>query len=143
MIGDWVMSQTGGIWVNGRGSAIGLIEDDGTILAGVLFDSYNGASCCMHVAARPGARWLNRGYLWTCFAYPFLQLKVKKLIGLVGANNLKARAFDEHLGFTLEATLTDAHPSGDLLIYSMTKDQCRWLNIKVPSYGKTICTAAA
>ena len=107
-------------------SAIGL-EQDGEIIASVVYDNYNKASICMHVAAVPGARWMTKEYLYAAFAYPFLQLKVEKIIGLVGSQNLVAQRFDEHLGFTVEAKVTNAHPEGDLLIYSMAKGDCRWL----------------
>jgi len=104
------------------------------MLAGVLFDSYNGASVCMHVAAVEGKRWMTRDYLWLSFALPFMQWNVKKIIGLVGSANTAAREFDENLGFVLEATLKDAHPDGDLLLYTMRRDQCRWLNIKLRNW---------
>lgn len=104
------------------------MEEEGEITAGVLFDSYNGASVCMHVAANPGKRWMNREMLWYAFAYPFLQLRVKKILGIVASADHHTRKFDEHLGFVLEATLKDAHPQGDLLLYTMTREQCRWLD---------------
>jgi len=109
--------------------AIGL-EEDGELIAGVLFDNYNGASICMHVAALPGKRWLTREFLWYCFYYPFMELKVKRVTGLVPESNLVARRFDEHLGFELEARLKDAAPDGDVLVYRMFKDDCRFLEKK-------------
>lgn len=142
-VGHWIMARTDGAWAPGQGRAIGL-EENGRLIAGVAFDSFNGASCCIHVAAVPGKRWMNREFLWVTFAYPFLQLNVKKLLGPVGSLNVEARAFDEHVGFVLEAALKDAHPDGDLLVYSMTRDQCRWLNIKrYAPHGKTQSTTSA
>jgi hypothetical protein len=105
---------------------IGVMED-GRILAGVKLDQWNGASICMHVAAIPGKRWMTRELLFASFDYPFNQLGVRKILGLVSASNTAARAFDEHLGFEVEATLKDAAPDGDLLVYSMTRDRCRFL----------------
>jgi RimJ/RimL family protein N-acetyltransferase len=109
--------------------AIGL-EEDGELIAGVLFDNYNGASICMHVAAVPGKRWMSREYLWYCFYYPFMELKVKRITGLVPESNLAARRFDEHLGFQLEARLKDAAPDGDVLVYRMMKADCKFLEMK-------------
>lgn len=106
--------------------AIGLEEND-QLIAGVLFDNYNGASICMHVAAVPGKRWMTREFLWYCFYYPFMELKVKRITGLVPESNLVARRFDEHLGFKLETRLEDAHPDGDVLVYKMMKSDCRFL----------------
>jgi RimJ/RimL family protein N-acetyltransferase len=59
-----------------------------------------------------------------------VQLGVKRITGIVAESNLAARKFDEHIGFVLETRLKDAHPQGDLLIYVMTPDQCRWLALK-------------
>ena len=122
-VGPWVCTRTGGEYSGGV--TIGM-ERDGVLVAGVLFDNFNGRSMAMHVAAE-GASWLNRQYLSTAFAYAFRQMKVAKLIGLVDETNAAARRFDEHLGFRLEARITDAAPKGDLLIYSMTPAECRFL----------------
>jgi hypothetical protein len=133
-LGPWICDRLGTEWLSGRGSCIGL-EEAGEIVAGVLFDSCNGASVMMHVAAIPGKRWMTRELLWICFDYPFNQLGVKKIIGLVASRDESVIAFDTHLGFVHEATLKDAHPSGDLLLLTMTRAQCRWLHMRSP-YGK-------
>ena len=52
---------------------------------------------------------------------------MKRITGIVASSNEAARKFDEHLGFELEAILLGAHPDGDLLVYKMTADKCRWL----------------
>jgi len=123
MVGRWVCERTGGTYT--EGTAIGL-EKDGKLIAGVLYDHFNHASVQMHVAAE-GHGWLDREYLWFCFYYPFEQLGVKIIIGLVAGDNFRARRFDEHLGFVLHTKIPEAHPTGDLCIYTMRKDQCRWL----------------
>lgn len=97
----------------------------GQIVGGVLYTECNGVNVLMHVAGE--GNWLSRKMLQLCFEYPFKHLKVRRVTGIVISNNLEARKFDEHLGFRLEATLKDAHPEGDLLIYCMTAAECRWL----------------
>lgn len=138
VFGPWLMERvSGGKWIPGRGSTIGLWEDGKGPIAACLYESCNGAMVLGHLAG-DGKRWMNREYLWYCFHYPFNELKVNKIIGLVNSDNLEARKLDEHMGFTLEATLKDAAPNGDLLIYSMTRDQCRWLNLKGKRIVETI-----
>lgn len=127
-IGKWVAERTDGQYREG-GKCIGL-EQDGKLIAGVLYDSYNGASICMHVAIEGR---LNKELLWFAFYYPFEQLKVNVIIGIVPEGNMKARKFDEHLGFRLKVRIPDADPSGDLLIYTMHKHECRWLHVKTES----------
>lgn len=122
-VGTWVCERTDGEYTGGVG--IGL-EENGELIAGVLFDNYNGRSISMHVAAT-GKRWMNKAYLFACFHYPFMHLKVNKIIGLVDSTNLEAQRFDEHLGFSKEALIRDAGKIGDLIIYSMTRPECRFL----------------
>ena len=93
----------------------------------------------MDVASEPGKHWATREFLWMVFHYPFDQLQCKRVSGVVAADNLPARKFNEHLGFTLEATLADAHPQGNLLIYRMMREDCRWLKFRrASSYGQEI-----
>lgn len=124
-IGPWVCARAGGTYFPGACQGIGL-ERDGELIAGVLYDQFNGRAIQMHVAA-VGRRWLNREYLRICFDFPFNQLKVQKLIGLVDSTNADALRFDQHLGFVEEARLTDAGSKADLIILTMTRQQCRWL----------------
>jgi RimJ/RimL family protein N-acetyltransferase len=138
-VGEWVTLRTGGLY-EGSGAGIGL-EQDGRLIAGVLYDNYNGRSIAMHVAAE-GGDWMTREYLRVCFDYPFRQLGVCKIIGLVDSTNTAARRFDEHLGFVLEHTIIDAGRKGDLCIYSMTPEQCRFLSLK-ERHGKQIKSTAA
>jgi len=56
---------------------------------------------------------------------------VNKILGYVGSGNVAAQRFDEHIGFKREAVIQGAHPDGDLIIYSMTKEQCPWLKIQL------------
>jgi RimJ/RimL family protein N-acetyltransferase len=104
------------------------LERDGELVAGVVYEGFNGRNMWMHVAAQPGARWLTRAYLRTCFAYPFVQCGVDRVSGYVNASNTAARRFDEHLGFEQEAVLRGAAPDGgDVIIYVMQKEDCRYV----------------
>ena len=105
------------------------LQKDGRLIAGVLYDDFNGSNVWMHVAAEPGKRWLTREYLQACFAYPFNQLGVRRITGWVEASNTDARRFDEHLGFKQEAVLTGAaRDGGDVIIYRMFKEECKYVH---------------
>lgn len=136
-VGAWIQAHGGGFYRDGA-SCIGL-EKDGELIAGVLYDYFNGASIYMHVAAGV-MNWLDRQYLGVCFWYPFVQLKCKVVIGLVPEKNHKARRFDEHIGFKLTAVIPEGHPDGDLLIYTMRKEDCRWIR---KEHEQTVRAAAA
>jgi RimJ/RimL family protein N-acetyltransferase len=110
--------------------ALGL-EENGELIAGVVFNWYTGPSICMHVAAEPGKRWLTRDFLFRVFAYPFLQLKCSRVTGLVRTDNLAAQRFDEHLGFVREGVIRKGATDGtDFILYGMLKEECRWLELK-------------
>jgi RimJ/RimL family protein N-acetyltransferase len=124
-VARWVCERVGGSYDPGSMTALGL-ERDGVLIAGVMFDHYNGRSVAMHVAG-DGGHWMTREFARACFGYAFNQLRVGKVLGFVDSTNTAARRYDEHLGFVLEATITGAGKTGDLLIYSMTPQQCRWI----------------
>jgi RimJ/RimL family protein N-acetyltransferase len=108
-------------------SAAGIgIKQDGQLIGGVIYDDFNGSNIWAHVAGIPGKRWGNRAFLYTCFAYPFIQLKCQRITGWVEASNLDARRFDEHLGFKQEAVLKHAaKDGGDVIIYVMHREDCK------------------
>lgn len=114
----------------GDAAAIGL-EEDGRLIAGVVYNIYNGPSICMHVAAESGKRWLNRDFLFAAFAYPFIQLGCFRVTGLVRADNIEAKRFDEHLGFKQEGVIRKGASDGtDMILYGMLKEECRWLGVR-------------
>lgn len=122
---QWVYEAVGGHYVSG---CVGIgLERDSALVAATAFDGYNGAQILMHVRVDdPQA--VTREFIWFSFWYPFEQLKVRRVTGLVPKKNKAARSLDEHLGFKLEATLKAAHPTGDLLVYRMFRDECRFLS---------------
>jgi RimJ/RimL family protein N-acetyltransferase len=127
-VGEWVCERLGSHFHPKLSTAIGL-ESEGKLVAGVLFDNYLHNSIAMHVAG-DGGHWMTREFALACFGYAFNQLKVFKILGYVDSANTAARRYDEHLGFRLEYSIAGAGKHGDLCIYSMTRDQCRFLEQK-------------
>lgn len=124
LVGDWVCARTGGSgFVEGR--AIGY-ERRGELVAGVVIDHFNGASACMHVAAS-GKYWLTREFIHVVFDYVFRQLGLNVVIGLVPSWNTQALRFDLNLGFVEKCRIPGAVPQGDLVVLTMSREQCRWL----------------
>lgn len=125
---DWVARNMN------RGEGYGLSqgigwERNGELIAGVVYNEYNRVNINMHVAAK-GKHWLNRTFLWTAFDYPFNQCGVKRITAFIEDENEEAIRFDEHLGFEYETRMKGAYANGDLLIYVLWKDKCRWLDLK-------------
>lgn len=135
VIGPWVYQQIGtGDYLPKSGSAIARVRDN-EIIAGAVYERFNGVSVVASIAGS-GRGWMNRLFLSMIFDYPFNQLKVRRITAFVDASNARAKRINEHLGFEQEAILHDAHPNGDILVYRMTADKCRWL--KELPYESTI-----
>lgn len=98
----------------------------GQIRGAVWLENYNGASALIHVAGE-GRRWLSKAFAEAVFHYTFNVLGCKKLIGIVREVNQDARRFDEHLGFKRECLIEDADPEGGLIIYSLKREDCKFL----------------
>lgn len=136
LVGPWVAERSGGTWTPGGAVTIGLFDEDKGLLAGVIYENWNYANIFMHVAAVDGARWLTREFAWFVAYYPFNQLGCKRVSGLTPSSNARARKFNEALGFKQEAILKDAAPDGDLILYYMRREDCRWLKLKDKPHGK-------
>ena len=130
IIGPWVAERTGGSWTPGRGTAIGRVEN-GKILAGVLYEDWNGVNLVCHIAGE--GNWANRQFLNVIFDYPFNQLKVKRLTAPIASTNAKSINLVTNMGFELECTLTQSTPDGDMFLFRMFRDECKYIR---GNYGK-------
>lgn len=131
-VGPWICERAGGQWLPGM-RTVGA-EKDGELVAGVLYAEYNGVHCFVTIAAAGGS-WLTPRLLWYIFRYPFIELKCRRLTALVNDDNSRSEAFVKDLGFSLESKLEGASPTGDILVFRMMKDDCRWLNLE-KRYGQ-------
>ena len=96
------------------------------LLGGVIFTGYTGVSMALHCASFD-VRWFDRDMCWMTFHYPFDQLGVRKITATIPSGNLKSLLFTKKLGFVEEVRIADIFPDGDLVLVSMKRDDCRWL----------------
>lgn len=123
----WVAKRTNEFGNFGTDIGIGQVKD-GVLVAGVAYADWNGPNIVCHIASDGSKRWATREYLRVIFDYPFRQLGCGRITALVGEGNSASRNFVQHLGFEPETTLRAAHPTGDLLVYAMFKESCRWIS---------------
>ena len=116
--------------------AIGL-ERHGEMVAGVVYENWNGRSFVCHIVVQG---LLTPAYLAAIFHYPFVHCGADKIIAPVAESNEESIRFVKKLGFRLEAQLLDAHPDGSLLLFTMTPEQCRFIEAK---YARKIRQLAA
>ena len=122
---SWVMNRCAPVVATPDAVGLGW-EHNERIVAGVMYEEYTEASIHATIAVESGSV-IQRGFLWAMFDYPFRQVGVKKIIVQMSSANEASENLARHLGFTLEARIKDAYLDGDRLIYTMTKDNCKWL----------------
>lgn len=110
----------------GQFEAIGL-ERNGKPIAATIYHDYTRANILMSFAAIPGRRWLTREYLRAIFRYPFVQLGVRRVTGVIASRNSDSLRFAHKLGAKFEGTLKHALPDDDLVVMGILKEDCRWL----------------
>ncbi len=132
LVGPWVYQRTGGDWIPNRGTAIGKIQD-GALVAGALYEDWNGVNITCHIAGE--GNWADRTFLAVIFDYPFNQLGVQRITAPICSTNSKSIDLVTKMGFNQEAKLRGATSKGDLLLFSMFKNECKYLRGK---YGKVI-----
>jgi RimJ/RimL family protein N-acetyltransferase len=137
MVADWVADRVPEMEIGDSPyTAIGLVNDGGVLVGGVVYTNYTRTDIHMHIALT-GRRVLTRWFIGECFRYPFVQLGVKRVTGLVAASNEAARRFDEHMGFKQEGVLRHYMPDGDdCIVYGMLREECRWLTAGVVKNGR-------
>ena len=123
LVGPWV-SKIVDTSLCDRMSSLGWLNSEGKLTAGVVYDHYTFASIAATIAIEGT---INRQFLRAIFDYPFNQLRVKKVVAYVAESNLRSIRFLKKAGFKREAVLKDIYEDGDMYVYTMTREQCRWI----------------
>lgn len=123
IVGPWVARRVGLVWNPATATAIGLARRD-EMIAGVIYEGWNGASFSCHIAVEG---LMTPRYLSAIFHYPFVHCGARKIIAPVSESNARSIRFVQKLGFRKEAQLLDAHPDGSLLLYTMEREKCRFI----------------
>lgn len=118
-----------------------MLFDDNHLCAVTMYTDYTGGNVSMHIASDGSKRWMTRAFLRASFAYPFEQLGVRRVTGLVAVSNPTALRFDLHLGFKHEGRMRAAAQDGsDLLVLGMLRHECRHLR---QEHGKAVSALSA
>lgn len=122
----WALARVG---INGfRRDAYTLgLEDDGELLAVVVYDNFSKCDCNMHITSDGTGRWMNKELLLSAFAYPFVQLGLRRVTGLVPSKNEDALKFNKHIGFVHEGYHPNCMPDDDIVTLGLLREQCRFI----------------
>ena len=101
-------------------------EKDGQLIAVVGYNNFTEKLCQIHVASTD-VYWLNKDLLFAIFDYPFNKVGLKVILAPICKDNHKSLNLCRKLGFEKVAEIPYAHKDGDLVIMSMKRNQCKWL----------------
>ena len=132
--GHWTAQKVDGGYFQERSRSIGL-KKNGEFVAGVIYENWHGKSITCHIAVTGR---MTSAYLGAIFHYPFNVCKVGKIIVPISSANIASIKFVEKMGFLEEARIKDAMVDGDMVIFTMPKKRCKYLEYR---YGKK-CTSA-
>lgn len=103
---------------------IGRLRDTGEVWGCVGYERFSRHDCLIHMAGYPG--WMNRDMLKAAFAYPFRQLGLERVTGLVDATDEYVLNLDRKLGFVEEGRMRKALGDRDIIVMGMTRDDCKY-----------------
>jgi hypothetical protein len=107
--------------------AIKAVDISGNIRGMVAYTNWTPNSCEAHMAADTPIAW--RSLLGPAFSYPFEQVGVNIILGVIRGSNLKSLSLAAHFGFVESHRVADGWANGeDLVMIEMRKENCRWLN---------------
>jgi hypothetical protein len=126
--GAWVMGHAGGTFTDGS-DAVFLSHRGEKRLGGIVATGNLSGSIMFHMGATE-SDWMSRDLLWLVFDFAFNQVGVRKVIATVASTNDTSMAITLRAGFRVEAVVRDATSDGHLMILTMERRACRWLNYK-------------
>ena len=137
-VGHWTAKQLDGGYFEERSRAIGLAKD-GEIIAGVIYENWNGQSIFCHIAIEGR---ITASYLAAIFDYPFNVCEIEKIIVPVDSANKKSVALVEKMGFAEEARVKDGMADGDLILFTLAKKDCKYLGERYGEKSTNATTSA-
>lgn len=124
--GEWVAKRIRGSYHQDASQSLGLTRN-GALVAGVIYENWNHRSIVCHIAVEGR---MTPTFLAAIFDYPFNVCQVEKIIVPVGSDNKESVALVTNMGFEQEGRIKDAHPEGDIILFTLARDACRFLSEK-------------
>ena len=123
---EWVERQLGAHYSElSRG--IGW-QQNGHFVAGVVYESYNGANIYVHIAKLRGVS-LPPTFIAAMMDYPFNQLGLRRITAAIADKNTQSKDFAKRLGAKQEGRMREALPDGGTMVIFglLRKDAEKWL----------------
>lgn len=109
-------------------TAVGWENDTGKIVAGVIFERFNGRNVYFHGAGDGSCFW-PRALLKAIAIHAFETIGALRVTTVTQSNNSAALAWDKAYGFVEEGRMIGAaHDGSDSVYLVLWKHDCKWLS---------------
>lgn len=102
------------------------LDSKGNILCVVLYSHWLESGCEM-VISSSSPRWATKEFMFAAFAYPFIQMKKRRVTFIVEDNNLKSLKLCHKLGATVEGKVRQWFGKNDGVVFGLLKDECKYI----------------
>jgi RimJ/RimL family protein N-acetyltransferase len=127
-VAAWVAERIPGMTISPGARALGVLRGD-DLVAGVVFERWNGVHVEASIAADTSVPWASRSVLFNWFHYPFVTLDCEAITVLVPSTNPVSLNLALKLGFEPEALVRFAAPDGStLIVLKQFRNACRWIS---------------
>lgn len=122
----WVVKRAS-VGLTPFATAIKAVDNAGVIRGMVCYDNRTHNSIEAHMAVDTPIAW--RVLLRAVFSYPFEQLHLGVLLGVIPASNARSLRMAKRLGLVEVHRVRDGWAAGeDLIIHELRRENCRWLS---------------
>lgn len=105
---------------------IAILSSAGEMMGGVVFHDYRPQVRSIEMsAASVSRRWVTRSIISGVLAYPFEQLKCRRITTITPRRNKAARTFDTGIGFKQEGLVRRGFGNDDAVIYGLLANEWR------------------
>lgn len=98
----------------------------GSVGVAIAYNNFNGRTCAIHIVIQDKTVF-NRQIIREAFEYPFIQCGLTAIITSVDSKNVDSLELARRVGFREVHTVKDGGVDGDMIIFEMRHDECRWL----------------
>lgn len=120
---SWVAERLENTFFSEGSVALGFQRND-KLVAGVVYGDWNYRSIGASIVIDGP---ITSGFLAAMFHYPFIVCQVDKIIVQVSDDNIKSKTLACKLGFVEEARIKEACVNGDMVLYTLPRNTCRFI----------------
>ena len=122
----------------GECQAIGFLDSEGKLVAGVVFHHYQPEQGVIEISAASTCRnWLNRARLAEIFDYPF-RIGCRLVVARIGEHNARARRIWRSLGSDEYVIPALRSPQEAEVIYTLSAEKWRAGKFKEIQHGQAV-----